>query len=58
MMKDAIVVEGLGKKFYHFSKERPATVLEMLARGLPGLRAERVFWGLRDINFRIYLKSS
>ncbi len=52
-MKDAIVVEGLGKKFYHFSKERPATVLEMLARGLPGLRAERVFWGLRDINFRI-----
>ncbi len=52
-MKDAIVVEGLGKKFYHFSKERPSTVLEMLVRGLPGLRAERVFWGLRNINFRI-----
>jgi lipopolysaccharide transport system ATP-binding protein len=52
-MKDAIIVEGLGKKFYHFSKERPTTVLEMLARGLPGLRAERVFWGLRGIDFRI-----
>ena len=52
-MKDAIVVEGLGKKFYHFSKERPTTVLEMLARGLPGLRPARVFWGLRGIDFRI-----
>lgn len=52
-MKDAIVVKGLGKKFYHFSKERPATVLEMLARGLPGLRPERVFWGLRGIDFSI-----
>lgn len=52
-MKDAIIVAGLGKKFYHFSKERPTTVLEMLARGLPGLRPERVFWGLRGIDFRI-----
>lgn len=52
-MKDAIVVQGLGKKFYHFSKERPTTVLEMLARGLPGLRPERVFWGLRGIDFSI-----
>lgn len=53
MMKDAIIVEGLGKKFYHYSKDRPSTVLEMLARGLPGLRPERVFWGLRGIDFRI-----
>lgn len=52
-MKDAIIVEGLGKKFYHFSKERPTTILEMLVRGLPGLRPERVFWGLRGIDFRI-----
>ena len=52
-MKDAIIVEGLGKKFYHYSKDRPSTVLEMLARGLPGLRPERVFWGLRGIDFRI-----
>lgn len=52
-MEDAIVVTGLGKKFYHFSKERPSTVLEMLVRGLPGLRPERVFWGLRGIDFRI-----
>jgi lipopolysaccharide transport system ATP-binding protein len=52
-MKDVIVVEGLGKKFYHYSNERPTTVLEMLARGLPGLHPERVFWGLRGIDFRI-----
>jgi len=52
-MKNAINVEGLGKKFYHFSKERPTTVLEMLVRGLPGLRPERVFWGLRGIDFQI-----
>ncbi len=52
-MEDAIVVTGLGKKFYHFSKERPSTVLEMLVRGLPGLRPERVFWGLRGIDFSI-----
>ncbi|MBC8123392.1 MAG: ABC transporter ATP-binding protein, partial [Gemmatimonadaceae bacterium] len=52
-MGDAIVVQGLGKRFHRRDPHRPATLKGMLLQGLrPGRPAEQ-FWALRDINFTV-----
>jgi lipopolysaccharide transport system ATP-binding protein len=52
-MPDAIVVEGLGKKFYRFHTDRSLTFHEALARGFGRRKPAEVFWGLRHVSFRV-----
>ena len=52
-MADAIVVRGLGKRFYRSAADRPDTLKEALVRGrLPG-RAAETFWALREVGFTV-----
>lgn len=52
-MADAIVVQGLGKRFHRSAADRPHTLKEALIRGrLPG-RSAATFWALRDVGFTV-----
>ena len=46
-MRDAIVVENLGKRYSRHNPNRPRTIHEALLRGLRGLRSTESFWALR-----------
>ena len=52
-MKDAVVVQGVGKKFYHYQKNKPRTLIETFVKGLRGLQPREIFWGLRDVSFSL-----
>jgi len=52
-MRDAVVVQNLGKRFRRFHADRPWTFHEALLRGFRKLRPSECFWGLRDVSFRI-----
>jgi lipopolysaccharide transport system ATP-binding protein len=49
----AIVVEGLGKKFRRHHAGRPRTFKEMLLRGPLSMGGKDEFWALRDVSFSI-----
>jgi lipopolysaccharide transport system ATP-binding protein len=51
-MRDAIVVEGLGKRYFRRNPHRPRTIHEALSRGFRSLGSSESFWGLRDLSFR------
>ena len=52
-MDEAIVAEGLGKRFRIYHADRPSTLQEVFQRGLRRLRPADYFWALRDVSFRI-----
>jgi lipopolysaccharide transport system ATP-binding protein len=52
-MRDAIVVENLGKRYFRRDPNRPRTIHEVLLRGWRGMRAKETFWGLRNLSFRV-----
>ena len=52
-MEYAIVAHKIGKKFYRYHSDRPWTFREAFVRGLQKIRAEEIFWGLRDVSFEI-----
>jgi lipopolysaccharide transport system ATP-binding protein len=52
-VSDTIAVERLGKQFRRYHADRPATLKEVLIRGLRRMGARERFWGLRDVSFRV-----
>ena len=52
-MTDAIVVNGLGKRFRRYDSDRPWTFQEALFQRLRGHRPAQFFWGLREISFSV-----
>lgn len=52
-MRDAVVVENLGKRFQVYRSDRPWTLHEALLRGFQSVRPSDWFWGLRDVSFRV-----
>jgi len=52
-MGNAIIVEGLGKKFRRFHPERPSTLQEAFFRGLRSMGPVEFFWALRDVSFNV-----
>ncbi len=53
MSEDAILVEGLSKKFYRYHSGRPWTFQEMFLRGADWRRKRHEFWALQNISFRL-----
>ena len=53
LMRDAIIVENLGKQYSRRNHNRPRTIHEALASGLRGLRSKEKFWALRELSFRV-----
>ncbi len=52
-MRDAVVVQGVGKRFRRYHLEKPGTIHEALMRGFSRLGPSAIFWGLRDVSFRV-----
>jgi lipopolysaccharide transport system ATP-binding protein len=52
-MKDAIIVEGLGKEFARYHPKRPHTIMTAVLSGMRNLKAQSRFWALRDISFSV-----
>jgi lipopolysaccharide transport system ATP-binding protein len=52
-MTDAIIVNGLGKRFRRYDSDRPWTFQEALFQRLRGHRPAQFFWGLREISFSV-----
>jgi lipopolysaccharide transport system ATP-binding protein len=52
-MKDAIIVEGLGKEFARYHAKRPNTIMTAVLSGMRNLKAQSRFWALRDISFSV-----
>ncbi len=52
-MQDAIIAQGLGKKFYRYHVDRPTMLIEAFVRGPYYIRPKEFFWGLRDVSFNV-----
>lgn len=52
-MKDAIVVNAVGKEFRRYHPDRPWTLQETVLRGLRRTRPVERFWALRDVSFSV-----
>ncbi len=52
-MPEAIIVEGLGKKYSRYNIQRPNTLMEAVLKGWRNMKPEHHFWVLRDINFTV-----
>ncbi len=52
-MPDAIVVQGLSKRFRRYGPDRPRTLQEALLHGLKSLRPVEEFWALQDVSLNI-----
>lgn len=52
-MQDTVVVQGLGKKFRRYHRNKPRTLIGTITQGLHELKPREVFWGLRNISFSV-----
>ena len=52
-MENAILIEGLSKKFYRPHAERPRTLQELFVRGFVRPQAQEEFWALQDVSFEL-----
>jgi lipopolysaccharide transport system ATP-binding protein len=52
-VEDAILVDGLGKRFRRSNPARPHTLQEAFVRGLGGIGRQGEFWALQDLTFRV-----
>ena len=52
-MADAIVVEGVSKRFRRYHPHRPFTLQEVFQRGLGRMMPVDYFWGLDDVSFSV-----
>ncbi|MCY7383956.1 MAG: Wzt carbohydrate-binding domain-containing protein [Microcoleus sp. CAN_BIN18] len=52
-MRQAIVVNGLGKRFNRYSADRPFTIMEAALWGWRRMKPQAHFWALRDISFSV-----
>ncbi|MEO6861119.1 MAG: ATP-binding cassette domain-containing protein, partial [Microcoleus sp.] len=52
-MRQAIVVNGLGKRFNRYSADRPVTIMEAALWGWWRMKPQANFWALRDVSFTV-----
>jgi lipopolysaccharide transport system ATP-binding protein len=52
-MREAIIVQRLGKRFSRYHAERPVTIMEAALSGLRRMRPSDHFWALRDVSFTV-----
>ena len=52
-MRDAIIVQDLGKRFSRYHSEKPVTIMEAALKGLRRLTPVDEFWALRNISFTV-----
>ncbi|MBD2166555.1 ABC transporter ATP-binding protein [Calothrix sp. FACHB-156] len=52
-MQDAIIVQGLGKRYSRYHAEKPMTIMEAALKGFRQMKAVEKFWALRDISFNV-----
>lgn len=52
-MRDAIIVDNLGKKFRSYHEDRPTTLKEVVVRGARLFKARETFWSLRHVSFSL-----
>jgi lipopolysaccharide transport system ATP-binding protein len=52
-MRDAIVVQGLGKRFYRPQADRPVTLKETLLHSWHRTKSAKDFWALQNVSFSI-----
>jgi len=52
-MRDAIIVQDLGKRFNRYHAEKPATFMEAALSGLRRMKPVEHFWALRHISFTV-----
>lgn len=52
-MRNAITVQGLGKRFCRYHADRPITFMEAVLSGLRRMGPQARFWALRDISFTV-----
>jgi lipopolysaccharide transport system ATP-binding protein len=52
-MDNAILIEGLSKKFYRSQADHPWTFQELISRGFNKPTKKEEFWALRDVNIAV-----
>jgi lipopolysaccharide transport system ATP-binding protein len=52
-MENAILIQGLSKRYIRTHADRPWTFQELFSRGFAKPRRQDEFWALRDINFEL-----
>ncbi|MEP0925108.1 ABC transporter ATP-binding protein [Leptolyngbya sp. ST-U4] len=52
-MRDAILVENLGKHFNRYHTEKPVTFMEAALSGFRQIKAVDEFWALRGVSFEV-----
>jgi lipopolysaccharide transport system ATP-binding protein len=52
-MREAIIVQRLGKRFNRFHAEKPVTIMEAALSGLRRMKPVEHFWALRDVSFTV-----
>ena len=52
-MREAIIVQKLGKHFTRYHANRPATIMEAALSGFRRIKPVEHFWALRDISFTV-----
>lgn len=52
-MQEAVLVEGLSKKYFRASPGRPQTFQELFARGTGKALRQEAFWALHDVSFNV-----
>ncbi|MBE9127584.1 MULTISPECIES: ABC transporter ATP-binding protein [unclassified Coleofasciculus] len=52
-MREAIIVQRLGKRFNRYHAEKPVTIMEAALSGLRRMKPVEHFWALRDVSFTV-----
>ena len=52
-MREAIIVQKLGKHFTRYHENRPLTIMEAALSGFRRIKPVEQFWALRDISFTV-----
>ncbi|BAT55524.1 ABC transporter related [Nostoc sp. NIES-3756] len=52
-MQDAIIVQGLGKRYNRYHADKPITIMEAVLRGFRRIQAAERFWALRHVSFNV-----
>jgi lipopolysaccharide transport system ATP-binding protein len=52
-MREAIVVQQLGKRFSRYHADQPRTIMEAAIRGWQHIKPAEYFWALRDVSFTV-----
>ncbi|MBW4654628.1 MAG: ABC transporter ATP-binding protein [Kaiparowitsia implicata GSE-PSE-MK54-09C] len=52
-MRDAIIVQNLGKRFNRYHTHKPVTFMEAMISGLRNVRPVDNFWALRHVSFSV-----